>query len=184
MEPFSKQVRSRAGWSPDRMAKRPAVVTIGTIGLERGLQSAALASALRGAREAMLSGRLRPGARLPSTRVLARDLETSRHVRRTPGLYAERQAALVRAARRTLGGCWRWRPARLAFTWAGCPTAWTTAWPLEPVSSTRWGDTPRRIASGPLSEKSERADPRPCTLGAAGDRRRVHAPGGGSTRNA
>jgi hypothetical protein len=104
----------------------------------------------------------------------------SRALRRASGRARASHAANAR------GGCWRWRPPRLACTWwAGCPTAWTTAWPLEPVSSTRWRRHPsRRVASDPLSEESGAADPRLCRLRAAGDRRRVHAPGGGSTRNA
>jgi GntR family transcriptional regulator / MocR family aminotransferase len=61
------------------MAKRRAVVTIGTIGLERASSLPLYRQLYEGLREAILSGRLRPGARLPSTRVLAGDLETSRN---------------------------------------------------------------------------------------------------------
>ena len=61
------------------MAKRRAVVTIGTIGLDRASSVPLYRQLYEGLREAILSGRLRPGARLPSTRVLAGDLETSRN---------------------------------------------------------------------------------------------------------
>src|SRR5262245_38120039 len=61
------------------MAKRRAVVTIGTLGLDRASGVPFYRQIYDGVREAILSGRLRPGARLPSTRVLAADLETSRN---------------------------------------------------------------------------------------------------------
>jgi GntR family transcriptional regulator / MocR family aminotransferase len=61
------------------MAKRRAVVTMGTLGLERASSVPLYRQLYEGLREAILSGRLRPGARLPSTRVLAGDLETSRN---------------------------------------------------------------------------------------------------------
>ena len=61
------------------MAKRRAVVTIGTIGLDRASSVPLYRQLYEGLREAILSGRLRPGARLPSTRVLAGDLGTSRN---------------------------------------------------------------------------------------------------------
>jgi GntR family transcriptional regulator / MocR family aminotransferase len=61
------------------MAKRRAVVTIGTLGLERTSGVPLYRQLYDGLREAILSGRLRPGARLPSTRVLAGDLRTSRN---------------------------------------------------------------------------------------------------------
>jgi GntR family transcriptional regulator / MocR family aminotransferase len=61
------------------MAKRHAVVTIGTLSLERASSVPLYRQLYDGLREAILSGRLRPGARLPSTRVLAGDLETSRN---------------------------------------------------------------------------------------------------------
>src|SRR5262245_61770433 len=61
------------------MAKRRAVVTIGTLGLDRASGVPFYRQIYDGVREAILSGRLRPGARLPSTRVLASDLETSRN---------------------------------------------------------------------------------------------------------
>ena len=61
------------------MAKRRAVVTIGTIGLDRASSVPLYRQLYEGLREAILSGRLRPGARLPSTRVLAGDRETSRN---------------------------------------------------------------------------------------------------------
>jgi GntR family transcriptional regulator/MocR family aminotransferase len=61
------------------MPKRRAVVTIGTLGLERASSVPLYRQLYDGLREAILSGRLRPGARLPSTRVLAGDLGTSRN---------------------------------------------------------------------------------------------------------
>src|SRR5262249_22307937 len=61
------------------MAKRRAVVTVGALGLERASSVPLYRQLYDGLREAILSGRLRPGARLPSTRVLAGDLETSRN---------------------------------------------------------------------------------------------------------
>ena len=61
------------------MAKRRAVVTIGTLGLDRASSVPLYRQLYDGVREAILSGRLRPGARLPSTRVLAEDLATSRN---------------------------------------------------------------------------------------------------------
>src|SRR5262245_29397124 len=62
-----------------RLAKRRVVVSIGTIGLERASSVPLYRQLYDGLREAILSGRLRPGARLPSTRVLAGDLDTSRN---------------------------------------------------------------------------------------------------------
>jgi GntR family transcriptional regulator/MocR family aminotransferase len=61
------------------MAKRRAVVTIGTLGLDRGSPVPLHRQLYDGLREAILSGRLRPGARLPSTRVLAGDVGASRN---------------------------------------------------------------------------------------------------------
>jgi GntR family transcriptional regulator / MocR family aminotransferase len=61
------------------MAKRRAVVTIGTLGLERTSSVPLYRQLYEGLREAILSGRLRPGTRLPSTRVLAGDLQASRN---------------------------------------------------------------------------------------------------------
>jgi GntR family transcriptional regulator / MocR family aminotransferase len=61
------------------MAKRRAVVTIGTLELDRASGVPLYRQLYDGLREAILSGRLRPGARLPSTRVLASDLATSRN---------------------------------------------------------------------------------------------------------
>ena len=61
------------------MPKRRAVVTIGTLGLERTSSVPLYRQLYDGLREAILSGRLRPGARLPSTRALADDLGTSRN---------------------------------------------------------------------------------------------------------
>ncbi len=61
------------------MAKRRAVVTIGALGLDRGVGVPLHRQLYEGLREAILSGRLRPGARLPSTRALAADLGASRN---------------------------------------------------------------------------------------------------------
>jgi GntR family transcriptional regulator/MocR family aminotransferase len=61
------------------MAKRRAVVTIGTLGLDRGASMPLYRQLYEGLREAILAGRLRPGARLPSTRTLAGDLGASRN---------------------------------------------------------------------------------------------------------
>ena len=61
------------------MAKRRLVVTIGTLGLDRGVGVPLHRQLYEGLREAILSGRLRPGARLPSTRALAADLGASRN---------------------------------------------------------------------------------------------------------
>jgi GntR family transcriptional regulator/MocR family aminotransferase len=61
------------------MAKRRAAVTIGTLGLDRGSRVPLHRQLYDGLREAILSGRLRPGARLPSTRVLAGDVGASRN---------------------------------------------------------------------------------------------------------
>jgi GntR family transcriptional regulator/MocR family aminotransferase len=61
------------------MAKRRAVVTIGTLGLDRGSSVPLHRQLYDGLRDAILSGRLRPGARLPSTRVLAGDVGASRN---------------------------------------------------------------------------------------------------------
>ena len=61
------------------MAKRRAIVTIGTLGLERTSSVPLYRQLYDGLREAILSGRLRPGVRLPSTRVLAQDLGASRN---------------------------------------------------------------------------------------------------------
>jgi GntR family transcriptional regulator/MocR family aminotransferase len=61
------------------MAKRRAVVTIGTLGLERASGVPLHRQLYDGLREAILSGRLRPGVRLPSTRALAVDLGASRN---------------------------------------------------------------------------------------------------------
>jgi GntR family transcriptional regulator/MocR family aminotransferase len=61
------------------MPKRRAVVTIGTLGLERASRVPLYRQLYEGLREAILSGRLRPGVRLPSTRVLAKDLGASRN---------------------------------------------------------------------------------------------------------
>jgi GntR family transcriptional regulator/MocR family aminotransferase len=59
--------------------KRRAVVTIGTLGLDRDAGVPLHRQLYEGLREAILSGRLRPGARLPSTRTLAEDLGASRN---------------------------------------------------------------------------------------------------------
>jgi GntR family transcriptional regulator/MocR family aminotransferase len=61
------------------MAKRRAAVTIGALGLDRGSGVPLHRQLYEGLREAILSGRLRPGARLPSTRVLAGDIGASRN---------------------------------------------------------------------------------------------------------
>jgi GntR family transcriptional regulator / MocR family aminotransferase len=61
------------------VAKRRAVVTIGMLGLDRGVGVPLHRQLYEGLREAILSGRLRPGARLPSTRTLADDLGASRN---------------------------------------------------------------------------------------------------------
>jgi GntR family transcriptional regulator/MocR family aminotransferase len=61
------------------MAKRRAVVTIGTLGLDRASGVPLYRQLYDGLRETILSGRLRPGARLPSTRTLAGDLQASRN---------------------------------------------------------------------------------------------------------
>ena len=61
------------------MAKRRAVVTIGMLGLDRGAGVPLHRQLYEGLREAILTGRLRPGARLPSTRTLASDLGASRN---------------------------------------------------------------------------------------------------------
>src|SRR5688572_12976536 len=61
------------------MAKRRAVVTIGTLGFDRGAGVPLHRQLYEALREAILSGRLRPGARLPSTRTLAADLGASRN---------------------------------------------------------------------------------------------------------
>ena len=61
------------------MAKRRAVVTIGTLGLDRATDVPLYRQLYDGLREAILSGRLRPGVRLPSTRALAVDLGASRN---------------------------------------------------------------------------------------------------------
>ena len=61
------------------MAKRRAAVTIWTLGLDRGSSVPLHRQLYDGLREAILSGRLRPGARLPSTRVLAADVGASRN---------------------------------------------------------------------------------------------------------
>jgi GntR family transcriptional regulator/MocR family aminotransferase len=61
------------------MAKRRAVVTIGTLGLDRDSGVPLHRQLYDGLRDAILSGRLRPGARLPSTRVLAGDVGASRN---------------------------------------------------------------------------------------------------------
>ena len=61
------------------MAKHRAVVTIGTLGLERASQVPLYRQLYDGLREAILSGRLRPGVRLPSTRALAKGLGASRN---------------------------------------------------------------------------------------------------------
>jgi DNA-binding transcriptional regulator YhcF (GntR family) len=61
------------------MAKRRAVVTIGTLGLERASSVPLYRQLYDALRDAILSGRLRPGSRLPSTRALADDLGASRN---------------------------------------------------------------------------------------------------------
>lgn len=61
------------------MPKRRAVVTIGTLGLDRGSSVPLHRQLYDGLREAILTGRVRPGARLPSTRTLAADLGASRN---------------------------------------------------------------------------------------------------------
>jgi GntR family transcriptional regulator/MocR family aminotransferase len=61
------------------VAKRRQVVTIGPLGLDRRAGVPLYRQLYDGLRDAILSGRLRPGARLPSTRVLAGDLATSRN---------------------------------------------------------------------------------------------------------
>jgi GntR family transcriptional regulator/MocR family aminotransferase len=61
------------------MTKRPAVGTIAGLGLDRGGSVPLYRQLYDGLREAILSGRLRPGARLPSTRALAGDLGASRN---------------------------------------------------------------------------------------------------------
>jgi GntR family transcriptional regulator/MocR family aminotransferase len=61
------------------VAKLRAVVTIGTLGLDRASAVPLHRQLYDGLREAILSGRLRPGARLPSTRTLAGDLGASRN---------------------------------------------------------------------------------------------------------
>ena len=61
----------------------------------------------------------------------------ARHVRRTRALYAERQAALVRAVRRTLGGLLEVTPAEAGMHLVGwLPPASTTAPPPAPRSAT------------------------------------------------
>lgn len=61
------------------MAKRRAAVTIGTLGLERASSVPLYRQLYDALRDAILSGRLRPGSRLPSTRALADDLGASRN---------------------------------------------------------------------------------------------------------
>ena len=61
------------------MPKRRAVVTIGTLGLERASSVPLYRQLYDALRDAILSGRLRPGSRLPSTRALADDLGASRN---------------------------------------------------------------------------------------------------------
>jgi GntR family transcriptional regulator/MocR family aminotransferase len=61
------------------MAKRRAVVAIGTLGLERASSVPLYRQLYDALRDAILSGRLRPGSRLPSTRALADDLGASRN---------------------------------------------------------------------------------------------------------
>jgi GntR family transcriptional regulator/MocR family aminotransferase len=61
------------------VAKRRAVVTIGVLGLDRASDVPLHRQLYEGLREAILTGRVRPGARLPSTRALAADLHASRN---------------------------------------------------------------------------------------------------------
>jgi GntR family transcriptional regulator/MocR family aminotransferase len=59
--------------------KRRAVVSVGPLALDRGSPVPLARQLYDGLREAILAGRLRPAARLPSTRVLAADLGASRN---------------------------------------------------------------------------------------------------------
>jgi GntR family transcriptional regulator/MocR family aminotransferase len=61
------------------MARRRLVVAIAGLGLDRGAALPLQRQLYDGVRQAILAGRLRPGARLPSTRALAADLGASRN---------------------------------------------------------------------------------------------------------
>ena len=61
------------------MPKRRAVVTIGTLGLDRASTVPLHRQLYDELREAILTGRVRPGTRLPSTRTLAADISASRN---------------------------------------------------------------------------------------------------------
>jgi GntR family transcriptional regulator/MocR family aminotransferase len=76
--------------------------------LREGLQQ----QIYRSVRRAILDGVLAPGARVPSSRALATDLEGhfARHLRRMRVVYRERLEALVAAAERFCGGVLRVRP--------------------------------------------------------------------------
>jgi GntR family transcriptional regulator/MocR family aminotransferase len=61
------------------MARRSAVEASVTVALERGAGVPLHLQLYEGLREAVLTGRLRAGTRLPSTRMLASDLGVSRN---------------------------------------------------------------------------------------------------------